>query len=139
MNTTELQTLAPQDRAFIEVAGAALRASEGLNYVEAARLSATRAQVRELMLRPRRSIPAWGWVAAPAAVAALLVSLHRFDLLPATSPSQPPTELLATLSVVNAPQADALVWTTDEAGPDFYRDLEFYEWLQSRSSTEPNA
>jgi len=43
------------------------------------------------------------------------------------------------LASVNAVSGDALMWVSDEAGPDFYRDLEFYEWLQSRSPTEPNA
>jgi len=59
------------------------------------------------------------------------------DTLPAASPSA--SQLVELSADVNATAPDALVWLSDEAGPDFYRDLEFYQWLQSRSPTEPNA
>jgi len=140
MNATDLQDLAPADRAFAEAARTHLRASESLNYVEAARLAATRAQVREMVSQPRRAIPAWGWVAAPAAVAAVALSVLRFEPADVTPATQPSAETLVSLSAaVNAPSPDALVWESDEAGPDFYRDLEFYQWLQSQSPSEPNA
>lgn len=140
MNTTDLQDLDPADRAFAQVARAQLRASESLNYVEAARLAATRAEVREIMAKPRSALPAWGWIAAPAAVAGIAVSLLGFE--PAVTPVtlQPSADVLFELSsAVNAASPDALVWESDEMGPDFYRDLEFYQWLHSRSSSEPNA
>lgn len=146
MNTANYQELSPADRAFAEVAQKHLRASEQLNYVESARLAATRAQVRELVNTPR-SNPLWAWIAAPAALAAVLVSMMPFGLTSlqhkATSSvalTAPSAEVLVTLAnPVNAEPTDALSWVSDEAGPDFYRDLEFYEWLQSRSPTEPNA
>lgn len=146
MNTAHFQELSPADRAFAEVAQKRLRGSEQLNYVESARLAATRAQVRELVSAPR-SNPLWAWIAAPAALAAVMVSMMPFDLTSlqgkvTSSAAQPvpSTEVLATLAnPVNAESAAALSWVSDEAGPDFYRDLEFYEWLQSRSPTEPNA
>ncbi len=140
MNAIDLQELDPADRAFALAASARLRASESLNYVEAARLAATRAQARELLSQPRGAIPAWGWLAAPAAVAAIAVSLVRFEPAAPLPEALPTAEALIELSAaVNAPAADALVWVSDEAGPDFYRDLEFYQWLQSRSPSEPNA
>lgn len=140
MTTIDLQELQPADLAFALKARQQLRASETLNYVEAARLAATRAQAREMVQANHRQLPAWGWLAAPAAVAAVAFSLFRFDF-PAPLIQSPPTaDALVQLSTdVNAPSVDALVWVSDEAGPDFYRDLEFYEWLQSRSPAKPNA
>lgn len=139
MNATDLDELSPTDRAFARAVRAQLRASEQLNYVEAARLSATRAQARELLMPTHRS-SAWGWLAAPAAVAAIAFSLMRFDSpTPAVTPLPSTDQLLALSSDVNASTAAALEWVSDEAGPDFYRDLAFYEWLRSRSLTEPNA
>lgn len=146
MNNNHFQELAPADRVFAEVAQKKLRDSEQLNYVESARLAATRAQVRELINTPRYN-PLWAWIAAPAALAAVLVSMLPFgqSLMQNKATSSvaltaPSAEVLVTLAnPVNADSADALSWVSDEAGPDFYRDLEFYQWLQSRSPTEPNA
>ena len=140
MTTIDLQELSHADLAFAQRARQKLRASETLNYVEAARLSATRAQARELLDTKHHQLSAWGWLAAPAAMAAVAFSLFRFDPAAPLSQSPPTAEVLVQLSTdVNAPAADALVWVSDEAGPDFYRDLEFYEWLQSRSPAKPNA
>lgn len=146
MNTANFQELPPADRAFAEVAQKHLRGSEQLNYVESARLAATRAQVRELINTPR-SNPLWAWIAAPAALAAVLISMLPFGLtsiqdkaISSAALSAPSAEVLVTLAnPVNAASSDALSWVSDEAGPDFYSDLEFYQWLQSRSPTEPNA
>ena len=146
MNTAHFQELSSADRAFAEVAQKQLRGSEQLNYVESARLAATRAQVRELINTPR-SNPLWAWFAAPAALAAVMVAMMPFGLtsLPGklSSPAvqtAPSAEVLASLAnPVNVASSDALFWVSDEAGPDFYRDLEFYQWLQSRSPMEPNA
>lgn len=142
MKNAHLTDLSPADRAFALQAGAALRATETLNAVERARLAATRAQARELVSEPQRGIPAWGWAAAPAAVAVVAISVLRFNSAPSGDvvASIPPADVLIELAAdVNAPASGALVWESDEAGPDFYRDLEFYQWLQSRSPTEPNA
>ena len=140
MTTIDLQELSHTDLAFAAKARQQLRASETLNYVEAARLAATRAQAREMLQTNHRQLPAWGWLAAPVAVAAVAFSLFRFDSSPALTQSPPTAAVLVQLSTdVNAPAADALMWVSDEAGPDFYRDLEFYEWLQSRSPAKPNA
>jgi len=142
MNTIELQYFSPEERAFIEAAQRRLRGSESLTYVESARLAATRAQIRELVSRPAPTRSSgWTWLAAPAAIAAVVFSVTRFhpaDLAPPAAPTADVLEGLA--SDVNAHTTAALVWVSDEAGPDFYRDLEFYEWLQKqRSPTEPNA
>lgn len=140
MNTIDLQDLDPADRAFAQAARLQLRASEHLNYVESARLAATRAKAREMLAKPAHPLTAWGWLAGSAAVAAMALLVLRFETagqLPATHPSA--DVLIQLSSDVNAAPADALMWVSDEAGPDFYRDLEFYQWLQSRSPTEPNA
>lgn len=140
MNSNDLTELAPADRAFAQLARAQLRASESLNYIESARLAATRAQVQELLAQPPTRLPAWGWLAAPALLAAVTFSGLRFDPAAPSLPAAPNADVLLELSAdVNASTPDALVWVSDEAGPDFYRDLAFYEWLQSRSPTEPNA
>lgn len=141
MNSTDLQDFSAADRAFAQTARARLQASESLNYVESARLAATRAQVRELLAAPRQSMPGWGWLAAPAVFAAVTFSVLRLDpIAPAQTVQSPSADaLLALASDVNASTPAALEWQFDEAGPDFYNDLVFYQWLQSRSSSEPNA
>lgn len=138
MNATDLDELSPANRAFALAVRVQLRASEQLNTVEAARFSATRARVRELLMPVDRSF-AWGWLAAPAAVATIAFSLMRFDSSTPAAPMPSAEQLLVLSTDVNASPAAALEWVSDEAGPDFYRDLAFYEWLQSRSQTEPNA
>ena len=140
MNTHDLEDLPAADRAFAQQARLRLRASETLNYVEAARLTATRAQARELLMTNPRKAPAWAWLAVPAALAAITVSILRFSPLVANESMPPGAVLQAQTTIdVNVTDTAALEWVSDEAGPDFYRDLEFYEWLQSRSPTEPNA
>ncbi len=146
MNTIDLQDLEASDRAFAEAARQRLRASESLNYVETARLAAARAQARELMVSPRMA-PVWGWLAAPAAIAALAVLVLRWGPVADTGSAvsamaipQPAAEVLVGLADgVNDSSPDALMWVSDEAGLDLYADLEFYQWLQSRSRSEPNA
>lgn len=139
MNTTDLQDLYPADRAFAQAARAGLRASEGLNYVESARLAATRARARDCLMQSRPAMPASAWFAASAAVLVVAVALLRLDFSSPETPQSTVQMAMFPPTAVNADAVDALVWVSDEAGPDFYRDLEFYEWLQSRSRMEPNA
>jgi hypothetical protein len=129
MTHADLNDLSPQERDLALALRSRLRASEGLNAVESARLSAARLRAREALATPRSAAMPWFWVALPAAaVAAVAVMMLRPQAVPEMAPP-----------VVNAMAPDALMWMSDEAGPDFYRDLEFYQWLQSRSPTEPNA
>ena len=140
MNTYDLEDLSAADRAFAQEARLRLRASETLNYVEAARLSAARAQAREALTANRHGSPAWAWLAVPAALAAVTVSILRFSPFETTAYSQSAVDVQAQAPIdVNVTDTAALEWVSDEAGPDFYRDLEFYEWLQSRSPAKPNA
>jgi len=142
MKTTNFTDLAPADRAFAQMAREQLLSTETLNAVERARLAATRAQVRELVSQPRYAIPTWGWAAAPAAIAVVAISVLRYTSAPGVDAvsAVPPADVLIELAAdVNAPSSGALMWESDEVGPDFYRDLEFYQWLQSQSPTEPNA
>ncbi|MES2683279.1 MAG: hypothetical protein V4650_07125 [Pseudomonadota bacterium] len=140
MNTHDLEDLSAADRAFALQARLGLRASESLNYVEAARLSAARAQAREVLMNKRGGSPAWAWFAVPVALAAVTVSVLRFSPFVAPESGLPAVGLQVQATIdVNATDTAALEWVSDEAGPDFYRDLEFYEWLQSQSPAKPNA
>lgn len=95
-----------------------LRASETLDPVARARLSAARARA----LEPARSKP-WAWLGAGGLVAASLLAAL---LVPQ----------LAT-RIVQAPdlaQAEAFEWMFDEdtaADPEFYEDIEVLTWLAS--------
>lgn len=142
MTHATFDDLSAADRSFALAARQRLLATEELNYVESARLAATRRQAVALAQQPASSLPAWGWLAAPALLAALTIAWLqpqlRLPTTPIVVPAVPP-DLLVLAGDVNASSPSALEWGTDEAGLDFYRDLEFYEWLQSRSPAEPNA
>lgn len=132
-STDHFADLAPADRAFAQLAQARLRATEVLDYTESARLAAARRRA-VAALEERRSGLA-GWLLAPAALATIALS---FVLLPnrlATPPASAPA--------VNGLETAALEWVVDEAGPEFYRDLEFYRWLEQQRQLgrlpEPNA
>ena len=128
----EFDDLAPADRAFAQAARGALRASESLDYVESARLAAARRRA----LATLEAAPTRYWRFAPMGAAVALAALVA--LLPSrlSSPAQPAVP-------VNENMLAALEWSADEAGPDFYRDLEFYQWLSEHGSQdrrpEPNA
>lgn len=133
--TTDLADLPAADRAFAVMARQGLRASETLDYVESARLAAGRQRALAAMLEPTRRP---GWLLAPAGAALALA------LLIAVLPSRlAVTPGLPAPAQVNANEVAALEWAADEAGPEFYRDLEFYQWLEQHgkleSPPEPNA
>lgn len=127
----DLSDLQPADAAFARRAQSLLRASETLDWNTARRLDAARA--RAIATAPS-AMPAASWVrwAAPAAAALALVGVW---LMPA------PVAVDAGFSTaaVNHMSPDALEWLADEAGPGFYRDLEFYQWLEHHSPPKPNA
>lgn len=130
----DLNELAPDDRAFATAARARLRSSERLDAPASARLAAARARA-VAALTPRWSLTTLSlWLLPPAAAAmALMLSL----LLPsATGPTPPAPGLNA--AAVNGPDAAALEWATDGNDPAFYRDLEFYQWQESRGA-KPHA
>jgi hypothetical protein len=132
-STNHFADLSPADRAFAQVAQTRLRASEVLDYTESARLAAARRRAVAALEERRSGIAAW--LLAPAALATVALS---FVLIPNRLVS-PPTGA----SAVNGLETAALEWVVDEAGPDFYRDLEFYRWLEQQSELgrlpEPNA
>lgn len=102
------------ERAFTERARHALRRSERtLDAETVARLSAARAQAVAAARKPQWTM-AWA-MPAGAVAAGLLV----FALLPRPMP------------VAEAPGIEALEILADELGPEFYQDLEFYEWLDA--------
>ena len=130
--TPDFDDLAPADRAFARAACSALRAGESLDYVESARLAGARRRALATLEAPATGY----WRFAPAGAA--LVGAALVALLPSrlSTPAQPAVP-------VNENMLAALEWSADEAGPDFYRDLEFYEWLSEHSEPdrhpEPNA
>lgn len=122
--------LDPAQRAFAQQLGAALRDSEAPDYVRSARLAAARARALEAAARPA----ALGWLgssggrlglagAAASLMLALLVATQPSPFSrPEAVPPAPPTA-----------QVDALELLLDEHGPEFYEDLELYEWLDEHA------
>lgn len=134
MNNSNRQfdDLSAADRAFAQVAQTRLRATEVLDYTESARLAAARR--RAVAALEDRRLGVNRWLLAPAALATLVLG---FALLPNRLASPP------TTPAVNGLETAALEWVVDEAGPEFYRDIEFYRWLAQQAElgrhTEPNA
>lgn len=104
-----------EDRIFADALAGALRASEQLDPATARRLASAR---RLALAQAAHRRPAWVWALPATAAAALLLAI----LLPwRQGPGPAAAELRA---------AENLELLTDEMGPEFYRDLEFYQWLE---------
>ncbi|HUS23787.1 MAG TPA: hypothetical protein VM369_02480 [Candidatus Binatia bacterium] len=104
-------------------AGEALRESEQqLDAVTLMRLRAIRARALA-EARPVAARHAANWAVPLAAAAGLATWALLPRLMVAPGPVAGPAEVASV---------DALDLMTDEHGPDFYRDLEFYAWLQAR-------
>ena len=105
------------DQIFAQSLRTALRASEVVDVATARRLAQARA--RAVAAMPAFASSGWSWmVPAGMTTAALLlaVSLHQ------TGRSTSASSDLQT--------ADTLDLLTDDKDPQFYRDLEFYKWLE---------
>lgn len=124
-------TLPEADRAFALRAQQRLRASEALDYVESTRLAAARARAMSSVV-PDRQRPAASWLAVAATIAVMAILMFP-------RAAQTPVSAPAALAAVNQTGIDALNWIAEPAGPQFYRDLAFYEWLQNQASHKPNA
>lgn len=108
------EELSPQQRELALRLRQALRESESLDYVTASKLAAARARA----LQPARS--GWNWAAGSGAVAAMLAVAI---LAPWRTPAPPAAVITDTA------QLEALDALGDEMEPEFYEDLEFYQWL----------
>jgi hypothetical protein len=109
--------LDPGDRSFAESARRALRESEHLDAVSAARLAAGRR--RALARAFGRNAAPWRWAAGFALAATVLLAV----ILPRLQPQAP----------YDPADTDTLEIVTDELGPDFYEDLDFYQALDDAS------
>jgi len=110
-----MNSLPPEDERLAAELRRALRQSEALAPDVAAQLRAARA--RALDATPLRR--PWRW-ALPAAAMAVLVAALWLPLRPPATSSAPAA----------SGAADAVEVLTDEQSPDFYQDLELYEWLE---------
>lgn len=103
------------DQAFARAAAQMLRQSEAIDSRTAARLATARQQALAAA-----DAPSWGRLALiPAAAlgAAALVAVTVHPLQHQVEPAQ--TAGIDTLDLL-----------TDDMSPTFYRDLEFYRWLE---------
>ncbi len=113
--------LSPEQRRLAAQLRATLDAAP-LDAVTSARLGAARRRALDAM-KTRRRTPLW----AGAAVAVGLVAALTLTLRPALEP-------VATPGVDEA-SLDWIALAEDEA-PEFYEDLEFYEWLDDETSQD---
>jgi len=109
----------PQDERLAAELRRALRQSEAIDPAVAAQLRAARA--RALHAAPRRR--PWLWAVPAAAMAVLVAALW----LPGRAPPAPAAPLAGTA-------ADAVEVLSDEQSPEFYQDLELYEWLEQEGN-----
>lgn len=106
---SDFEDLDEADRALAQRLRTQLRASEELDYVTQAKLGAARA--RAIAAAPRHT----GWWLASGGLAAAAV--------------------LAVMLVVRTPHpvapttVDALELLADDVDPEFYQDLDMYQWL----------
>lgn len=112
------QEWSKEDREFADAVAQALRASERLDAAVGARLAAARARALDAAGRPRP--PPWAWTLSGAVAASLLV----FALLPWRESATAPADI-ATV--------EALDVLTDEMDPEFYQNLELYQWMAESS------
>jgi len=99
-----------------------LRDSENLDMVTAARLRAARARALDVAQKPARP---WVWAVPAAAMAVLVAALW----MPAVQ--DPGAPVPAAGPTVASEALDVLV---DEQSPEFYQELEMYEWLEQQEA-----
>lgn len=105
---SDFEELDERDRALARKLRAQLRASEELDYVTQAKLSAARARAVAATHRPT----GW-WMAGGLTAAAVLAAVLVLRTPQAIAPSG----------------TDTLELLTDDLEPEFYQDLDMYQWL----------
>jgi hypothetical protein len=119
MNRNETMDLSPEERAWRDSAGRALRESEQqFDAVTVARLRAARARAVGSIGVFEHRHASWGFPMALAAGLLAVVLVPRMSFEP--RPGLP----------VNVAESHALEMLTDRVGPEFYRNLDFYLWLE---------
>lgn len=99
-----------------------LRDSENLDMVTAAKLRAARARALDATQKPARP---WVWAVPAAAMAVLVAALW----MPAVQNPAVPVPVAGP--TVASEALDVLV---DEQSPEFYQELEMYEWLEQQEA-----
>jgi hypothetical protein len=105
---SDFEDLDERDRALARKLRAQLRAGEELDYVTRAKLSAARARAVAATHRPT----GW-WMAGGLTAASVLAAFLVLRMPNSAAPST----------------ADTLELMTDELDPEFYQDLDMYQWL----------
>ena len=100
-----------------------LRDSENLDMVTAAKLRAGRARALDAARTPARP---WVWAVSAGAMAVLVATLW----MPAVQTTTAPVPSAG--STVASEALDVLV---DEQSPEFYQDLEMYEWMDQEAGS----
>lgn len=113
--------MTPEDERLAQDLRRTLRDSENLDLVTAAKLRAARARALDAAQPQRKP---WLW-ALPAAAAAVLVAALWL-------PGAPPPA--ATPAGGSAGASEVLDVLVDEQGPEFYQDLDLYEWLEQEAT-----
>lgn len=108
------------DLALARAAAQALRQSEAVDNHTAAKLAAARQRALAVAGKPPM---ARRWL-VPAGVSFAAVALSAVLVL------RPQQQTAQTAVIANAHDVDALDLLTDDMSPMFYRDLEFYQWLE---------
>ncbi len=108
----------PDDLALARAAAKTLRQSEAVDSDTAQRLAAARQHALSVAAKPamarRLLVPAGAFAAIALAVMVL----------------RPQPQTIAAPAIANAQGVDTLDLLTDDMSPAFYRDLEFYQWLE---------
>lgn len=108
----------PDDPALARAAAKILRQSERVDSDTAQRLAAARRHALSVAGKPAM---ARRWLVPAGAFAALVLAVLM--LRPQPQATQAPV-------MADAHGIDALDLLTDDMSPAFYRDLEFYQWLE---------
>lgn len=109
-----------KQQAFAQSLRDALRASENLDLATSQRLAQARRKAVNAI--PTQPLPDRRWLALAGLAAALVLTVTLYRATPSTS---------AVVADTRA-GAETLDLLLDDKDPQFYRDLDFYKWLEQQ-------